>query len=113
MFVSSFFWLTTRYSTVPGKNDEQNVATITAVGPILKAVKPATFASEQVPGFLIKEKHRPYFRMYINTILNASYNVRWEIQNMAWHGLAQHRTRLLFVGAKYTVFVPHEAVRLY
>jgi DNA (cytosine-5)-methyltransferase 1 len=38
--------------------------------------------------------------MFINTILEAGYNVRWEIQDQACFGLPQHRPRLIFIGAK-------------
>jgi DNA (cytosine-5)-methyltransferase 1 len=66
----------------------------------LKALQPNTFSLEQAPGLLQLQEHRAYFRKVINMALSCGYNVRWRIQDQAWFGIAQHRRRLVFVGAK-------------
>ncbi|KAH7361202.1 S-adenosyl-L-methionine-dependent methyltransferase [Pyrenochaeta sp. MPI-SDFR-AT-0127] len=70
--------------TVAGVNDQANLETFL----------------EQTPGLLTLEKHRMYFRILLNGILNAGCNVRYKIQDQAWFGVAQHRRRLVFVGAR-------------
>jgi site-specific DNA-cytosine methylase len=87
-------------STREGKNDEANRNIIFSVAPMLEKTKPKTFSSEQTPGFLIIKQHSPWFRMFINTILEAGYNVRWQIQDQAVFEVPQHRPRLIFLGAK-------------
>jgi DNA (cytosine-5)-methyltransferase 1 len=89
----------TWYSTVPGQNDEANMMTIYTVESWLRVLKPPTFSLEQVPGLLDAE-HRLFFRILINGIVNNGYRVRWRIQDQAWFGIAQHRPRLIFIGAR-------------
>ena len=92
--------LTPCHSTIDGKNDQANLETIYTVEPILRKLKSATFSLEQAPGLLKLEKHKQYFRTLLNGILNCGYAVRWKVQDQAWFGIAQHRRRLVFVGAK-------------
>ncbi|KAF1851662.1 S-adenosyl-L-methionine-dependent methyltransferase [Cucurbitaria berberidis CBS 394.84] len=92
--------------TVDGKNDEANMMTLFTVEAWLHKVKPRTFSLEQAPGLLTQEKHRKFFRILVNGILNRGYNVRWKIQDQAWFGIAQHRRRLVFVGAKIGIPLP-------
>jgi DNA (cytosine-5)-methyltransferase 1 len=66
----------------------------------LKALQPNTFSLEQAPGLLQLQEHRAYFRTVVHMALSCGYNVRWRIQDQAWFGIAQHRRRLIFVGAK-------------
>lgn len=96
----------TLYRTRDGQNDEKNMLTIYTPGPILEKLGPESFSFEQVPGLCIAEKHEPHFKTLINQCLNAGYNLRWEIQNMAWHGLPQLRPRLIIVGAKIGFPIP-------
>jgi DNA (cytosine-5)-methyltransferase 1 len=74
--------------------------TIYTVGPFLQKLKPATFSLEQAFGLLTHEEHKMYFRTLLESITDAGYRVRWRIQDQAWFGLAQHRRRLIFIGAK-------------
>ncbi|KAH7075952.1 S-adenosyl-L-methionine-dependent methyltransferase, partial [Paraphoma chrysanthemicola] len=92
--------------TVEGKNDEANILTLFTVEPWLAKLKPGTFSLEQAPGLLRIEKHKMFFRILINGILNKGYGVRWRIQDQAWFGVAQHRPRLIFVGSKTGIPLP-------
>lgn len=92
------FW--SEAHTVDGQNDQANMETIFTVQPWLVKLKPYTFSLEQAPGLLKLKKHKMYFRSLLNGILTAGYGVRWKVQDQAWFGIAQHRRRLIFVGAK-------------
>ncbi|CAO2651306.1 Nn.00g096030.m01.CDS01 [Neocucurbitaria sp. VM-36] len=98
------FW--SQAHTNEGKNDEANIATLFTVEAWLEKLKSRTFSLEQAAGLLKLEKHRKFFRILLNGILNRGYNVRWKIQDQAWFGIAQHRRRLIFVGAKIGTPLP-------
>lgn len=72
----------------------------------LNKLKSRTFSLEQADGLLTLAKHRMFFRILLNGILNRGYYVKWKVQDQAWFGIAQHRRRLIFVGAKIGIPLP-------
>jgi DNA (cytosine-5)-methyltransferase 1 len=84
-------------STNPGQNDQANYEAIYTVGPLLKKIKPRIATLEQTFGLLTIEQHRKNFRLLINDIYKAGYNVRWKIEDLSEFGLPQKRKRLLII----------------
>ncbi|KAF1963027.1 S-adenosyl-L-methionine-dependent methyltransferase, partial [Byssothecium circinans] len=82
--------------TRPGKDDQMNFETIYVVGPILELLKPPYATAEQAPGMILLRKHKPAFRLFLNMILRAGFNVRYQVADLASHDLPQRRRRLLF-----------------
>ncbi|KAF2636408.1 S-adenosyl-L-methionine-dependent methyltransferase [Massarina eburnea CBS 473.64] len=82
--------------TRDGKDDQMNYETIFTVGPILKVLKPPYATAEQAPGMSLLRKHRNSFRKFLNMIMDAGYNVRYQVIDLSSYGLPQRRRRLLF-----------------
>ncbi|KAF2712181.1 S-adenosyl-L-methionine-dependent methyltransferase [Pleomassaria siparia CBS 279.74] len=92
------FWSSAH--TREGKNDQANYETIYTVGPILAKVKPRIVTLEQTYGLMTNKQHSRNFRLLLNDIYNAGYNVRYKIQDLSEFGLPQRRKRLLIIGAR-------------
>jgi len=90
----------TDISTNPGKNDQLNYEAIYTVGPILEKLKPRIATLEQTYGLLTQEQHSKNFKLLLNDIQKAGYNVRYKIQDMSEFGLPQRRKRLLVIAAR-------------
>lgn len=88
------------YSTIAGKNDQANYEAIYTVGPILKKLKPRVATLEQTFGFCTQEEHKKNFKLLLNDIGNAGYNLRYKIEDMSGFGLPQRRKRLLIIAAR-------------
>jgi DNA (cytosine-5)-methyltransferase 1 len=95
-------------STHDGPNDQANYEAIYTVGPILKAVKPRVATLEQTFGLMTHEQHRRNFKMLLNDIGKAGYDLRYKLQDMSKLGLVQKRKRLLIIAARYV----HRCCRL-
>lgn len=88
-------------STHNGQNDQANYEAIYTVGPILKKVKPRVATLEQTFGLMTHEQHQRNFKMLLNDIGKAGYDLRYKIQDMSKLGLVQKRKRLLIIAARY------------
>jgi DNA (cytosine-5)-methyltransferase 1 len=93
--------LTAFNSTIDGRDDQANFEAIYTVGPILKEVKPRIATLEQTFGLMTQEEHKKNFRMLLNDIGQAGYNVCYKIQDLSEFGLVQKRKRLLIIAARY------------
>lgn len=84
--------------TVPGVNDEANIAALFACHHLLGLLKPRVFTLEQTYGIL-----HPRFEYYFNALVQGfarhGYSVRWRIVNFINFGLPSVRNRLLVVGS--------------
>ncbi|KAF1834571.1 S-adenosyl-L-methionine-dependent methyltransferase [Decorospora gaudefroyi] len=98
------FW--SQSHTTAGKNDQANLEALFTVAPTLAGIKSKTFSLEQAPGLIKIQKHRLYWRILLNSILNEGYSVRYKVQEQAWFGVGQHRARLVVVGAKIGIPIP-------
>ncbi|KAH7116783.1 S-adenosyl-L-methionine-dependent methyltransferase [Dendryphion nanum] len=83
-----------------GQNDQANFEAIYTVGPILRKVKPRVATLEQTFGLLTSVEHQKNFKLLMYDMLNAGYDVRYKIANMAEYGLPQRRKRLLIIAAR-------------
>lgn len=73
----------------------------------MKKLKPRIATLEQTFGLLTFEQHKKNFRLLINDIYTAGYNVRWKIEDLSNFGLPQKRKRLLIIAARYTDQILH------
>lgn len=89
-----------RLSTRSGPNDQANFEALYAVGGILLKLKPRIATLEQTFGLLSYEEHRQAFKLFLNQVINAGYDIRYKIENLLMHGLPQARKRLLMIAAK-------------
>lgn len=84
--------------TVPGVNDEANIAALFACHNLLGLLKPRVFTLEQTYGIL-----HPRFEYYFNALIQGftrhGYSVRWRIVNFVNFGLPSVRNRLLVIGS--------------
>ncbi|KAF1929411.1 S-adenosyl-L-methionine-dependent methyltransferase [Didymella exigua CBS 183.55] len=86
--------------THEGPNDQANYEAIYTVGPILRAIKPRVATLEQTFGLMTHEQHQKNFKMLLNDIGQAGYDLRYKIQDMSKLGLVQRRKRLLIIAAR-------------
>lgn len=93
----------TIFSTHNGQNDQANYEAIYTVGPILQAVKPRIATLEQTFGLMTHEQHKKNFKMLLNDIGKAGYDLRYKLQDMSKLGLVQKRKRLLIIAARYVL----------
>lgn len=77
--------------TVDCPNDEMNVASLYAVGPVIKASKPRVVTLEQTFG-IVAARFRKYFNSLIQMFTALSFSVRWAIVPLAqWARFSQSR----------------------
>ncbi|CBX93122.1 hypothetical protein LEMA_P040230.1 [Plenodomus lingam JN3] len=93
--------------TVEGPNDQANYEAIYTIGPILQKVGPRVATLEQTFGLASDGRHLKNFYMLLNDIGKAGYDVRYKIQDLSKHGLAQRRKRLLIIAARRGTPLPH------
>ncbi|KAF2017255.1 S-adenosyl-L-methionine-dependent methyltransferase [Aaosphaeria arxii CBS 175.79] len=86
--------------TREGPKDQDNYEAIYTVGPILEAVKPRMATLEQTSGLVTSKEHIKNFKLLINDMIVAGYDVRYGIHDMAEFGLPQQRKRLLIMAAR-------------
>ncbi|KAI7215416.1 hypothetical protein KC333_g5467 [Hortaea werneckii] len=84
--------------TVPGKNDDANIAAGYSVIPILQKCKPRIVTFEQTSG-IVTHGGGYHFRALIHQLTVAGYSARWRIVNMAQYGNVQARKRLIIIAA--------------
>ena len=68
--------------TVDCPSDEMNVASLYAVGPVIKAAKPRIVTLEQTFG-IVAARFRNYFNSLIQMFTSLSFSVRWAIVPLA------------------------------
>ena len=84
--------------TIPGKDDEANIAAGYSVIPILQKCKPRIVTFEQTSG-IVTHRGGYHFRALIHQLTVAGYSARWRIVNMAQYGNVQARKRLIIIAA--------------
>ncbi|KAI6897537.1 hypothetical protein KC318_g8957 [Hortaea werneckii] len=84
--------------TVPGKDDDANIAAGYSVIPILQKCKPRIVTFEQTSG-IVTHRGGYHFRALIHQLTVAGYSARWRIVNMAQYGNVQARKRLIIIAA--------------
>ncbi|CAN9128594.1 unnamed protein product [Alternaria alternata] len=93
--------------TVEGPKDQANYESFTTIGPIIKKTAPRVFTMEQTSGLYDGKKFRRYFNLILNDMFEAGYNVRYKLQDCSKLGVPQPRKRLLFIGARRGIPLPH------
>ncbi|CAN9431770.1 unnamed protein product [Alternaria alternata] len=93
--------------TVEGPKDQANYESFTTIGPIIKKTAPRVFTMEQTSGLFDGKKFRRYFNLILNDMFEAGYNVRYKLQDCSKLGVPQPRKRLLFIGARRGIPLPH------
>ncbi|KAI7462775.1 hypothetical protein KC357_g8408 [Hortaea werneckii] len=84
--------------TIPGKDDDANIAAPYSVIPILQKCKPRIVTFEQMSG-IITHGDGSHFRALIHQLTVAGYSARWRIVNLAQYGNVQARKRLIVIAA--------------
>ena len=84
--------------TVPGVNDDANIATLFSCHELVKLLRPRIFTLEQTFGIL-----DPRFEHYFNALTHGftqyGYSVRWKIVNLVIWGSPSRRRRLIMLGS--------------
>ncbi|KAI1373173.1 S-adenosyl-L-methionine-dependent methyltransferase [Hypoxylon crocopeplum] len=84
--------------TVPGVDDEANIAILFSCHELVKSLRPRIFTLEQTFGIL-----HPRFEFYFNALIHGftqhDYSVRWKVANLLQWGAPSQRQRLLMIGA--------------
>ncbi|KAL1882086.1 hypothetical protein VTK73DRAFT_2495 [Phialemonium thermophilum] len=84
--------------TIPGRNDEDNMAALFACSDLIKKIRPRVFTMEQTFGIL-HDRFSAYFNSLIGGFTDHGYSVRWRTVHFNTWGLCQPRKRLLIIGA--------------
>ncbi|GAB1740829.1 hypothetical protein NU219Hw_g5910t1 [Hortaea werneckii] len=84
--------------TIPGKDDDANIAAGYSVIPILQKCRPRIVTFEQTSG-IVTHRGGYHFRALIHQLTVAGYSARWRIVNMAQYGNVQARKRLIIIAA--------------
>lgn len=84
--------------TVPGKNDEANIAAGYSAVPILQKCKPRIVTLEQTSG-IITHRGGWHFRALVNQLTSMNYSVRWKIIDCSAYGNVQARKRLFIIAS--------------
>ncbi|KAG0651525.1 Modification methylase [Hyphodiscus hymeniophilus] len=91
--------------TVDCPNDEVNVASLFAVGDIIRVAKPRVVTLEQTFG-IVAARFRKYFNSLIQMFTALGFSLRWSVVNLAQWGLPQRRHRLIIIAACPGEFLP-------
>lgn len=73
---------------------------------ILKGLQPKLFVAENVAG-LIKGSAKGYFKQIIRELKSCGYRVEAKILDAQWLGVPQIRNRLIFIGVREDLDIPH------
>lgn len=84
--------------TVACKRDADNIAAAYSVANIFKRCKPRIVTFEQTSG-IVTHNGGHHFRALKSQILDQGYSLRWQVTNLAEHGNAQPRKRLIIIAA--------------
>ncbi|KAI1427818.1 S-adenosyl-L-methionine-dependent methyltransferase [Xylaria sp. FL1777] len=84
--------------TVPGENDEANIAVLFSCQELVRKLRPRLFTLEQTFGIL-----HPRFEFYFNGLIHgftdSNYSVRWKIVDLVDWGSPATRKRLIMIGS--------------
>ncbi|RYP03624.1 hypothetical protein DL764_005003 [Monosporascus ibericus] len=84
--------------TVPGANDDANIASLFSCHELIKKLRPRLFTLEQTFGIL-----HPRFEHYFNALIHGftqyGYSVRWKIVDLLIWGCPSKRRRLIMIGS--------------
>ncbi|KAF6835883.1 rip defective [Colletotrichum plurivorum] len=84
--------------TIPGANDEANIAALFACRSLVEKMRPRIFTLEQTFGIL-QRCHDPFFCSLVGGFTEFGYSVTWKIVHLQTWGLPQTRKRLIMIGA--------------
>ncbi|KAF9879417.1 C-5 cytosine-specific DNA methylase [Colletotrichum karsti] len=84
--------------TIPGQNDEANIAALFACRSLVEKLRPRIFTLEQTFGIL-QSSHDPFFCSLVGGFTEFGYSVTWKIVHLQTWGLPQTRKRLIMIGA--------------
>ncbi|KAK1590874.1 C-5 cytosine-specific DNA methylase [Colletotrichum navitas] len=84
--------------TVPGANDEANIAALFACRSLVEKVRPRIFTLEQTFG-IMQPCFDPFFCSLVGGFTEFGYSVTWKIVHLQNWGLPQTRKRLIMIGA--------------
>ncbi len=84
--------------TIPGRNDDANIAILFSCQELVKKLRPRVFTLEQTFGILHK-RFAAYFNSMVQGFTNLNYSIRWKIVALSTWGLAAARKRLIVVGS--------------
>ncbi|KAL3304002.1 C-5 cytosine-specific DNA methylase [Colletotrichum asianum] len=84
--------------TIPGVNDEANIAALFACRSLVERLRPRVFTLEQTFGIL-QNCHDPFFCSLVGGFTDFGYSVTWKIVHLQTWGLPQTRKRLIMIGA--------------
>jgi DNA (cytosine-5)-methyltransferase 1 len=73
---------------------------------ILKGLQPKLFVAENVAG-LIRGSAKGYFKQIIRELKSCGYRVEAKVLNAMWLGVPQMRSRLIFIGVREDLDIPH------
>ncbi|TAQ84103.1 hypothetical protein B7494_g7568 [Chlorociboria aeruginascens] len=85
--------------TVEGKNHDQNVATLSAIDPLLRKMRPRIATLEETSGILTHNKVSGAFNTIVRMFVDQGYSVSWQLVDFQNFGLAQRRKRLIIVAS--------------
>ncbi|KAI4163602.1 MAG: hypothetical protein LQ342_002875 [Letrouitia transgressa] len=85
--------------TKDGKDDEMNIASLFAVGQLIKKSKPRIVVVEQTFGILMRERHQNYLNSLLQMFTSNGFNVRWKLIHCADFGAPQMRLRTFIIAS--------------
>ncbi|MCJ1476040.1 hypothetical protein MMC13_004705 [Lambiella insularis] len=83
--------------TLPGQNDERNVAASFGLDLILKKAQPRIVTMENTIG--LEQRHPMYMNAVIQQFTSSGFSVRWGVVDLRDFGLPQSRRRLILIAA--------------
>ena len=84
--------------TVPGTNDDANIASLFSCHELVKMLRPRIFTLEQTFGIL-DPRFEHYFNVLIHGFTQYGYSVRWKVANLVIWGCPSRRNRLIMLGS--------------
>jgi len=66
---------------------------------LIEGIQPKVFVAENVSG-LVKGKAKGYFKLILERLGNAGYNVKAKLLDAQWLGVPQMRQRVIFMGTR-------------
>jgi DNA (cytosine-5)-methyltransferase 1 len=84
--------------TIPGQNDDVNIAALFCCSELVGKTRPRLFTLEETFGML-HGRFELFFNALVGGFTDHGFSVRWRIVNFAAWGLCQPRKRLVMIGA--------------
>lgn len=83
--------------TIPGKDDEANIAALFAVSSLIEKIRPRIATLEETEGLVTR--YPDFFVSVVHQLTMHGYSVRYRVVNLAEYGLVQARQRVFMVAA--------------